>query len=123
MPWDGLRQRVTRSVCLTPEYLDGELDGDALAPPLSHALAGDVERGSVVDRCAHKGKTERDVDPVRKTRELDRDMSLVVIHRNLQVEVPALPPPEQRVGRDRAHRVDAQCHRGIDGRNHMLDLF
>ena len=54
------------------------------------AGAGDVERGTVIDRRAHVRQAERDVDRVAETRVLEHRQALIVIHRQHRVDAPQL---------------------------------
>src|SRR6266571_7321939 len=68
------------------------------ALPAGDALARDVERGPVVDAGAHEREPQRHVDALVEARQLDRDVALVVVHGDHEVELAARRPPEERVG-------------------------
>src|SRR6185436_17021273 len=93
--------------------LDGELHRLDQAAGVGLAGAGEVERGAVVDRGAHEGKAEGDVDAAAERGVLEYRQSLVVVHGKHRVGVLEPLRDEQRVGRDRSGGVDAG---GGDGR-------
>jgi len=62
---------------------------------------------TVIGRSAHERQAERDVDAVIEGERLDRDQRLVVIHTQGNVVAGARASMEQRVGGQRADRVDA----------------
>ena len=64
----------------------GRLDRDDEAGGRRDALAGDVERGAVVDAGADDRQAERDVDALVEAEVLDRDQALVVVLRDDDVE-------------------------------------
>jgi hypothetical protein len=61
-------------------------------------LAGDVQRGAVIRRCARKWKPERDVHGAAERRDLDRRHSDIVIRRDHRIELAAHGAHEDRVG-------------------------
>ena len=61
----------------------------------------------MIGRGAHERQAERDVDGVVEGKRLDRDQRLVVIHAQRRVVGRARPLVKQRIGRQRAPRVDA----------------
>ncbi len=63
--------------------------------------SGKVVGGAVINRGADDGQPQTDVDSVMKMDELDRNQSLVMIHRNHRLEFPFISPTEKRVGRKR----------------------
>ena len=71
------------------------------------ALAGDVEGGAVIDRGAVDRQAERDVHRGVEGDELDRDVALVVVLGDDQVEGAVVGAVEDGVGGDRALHVDA----------------
>ena len=76
--------------------------------------AGDVEGGAVIGRGAHERQPERDIDRVVEGQRLDRDQRLVVIHRERHVVARARGGVKQRIGRQRAARIDAVGAQALD---------
>src|SRR5689334_2340989 len=60
--------------------LDGELHRLDQTARIGFAGAGEVERGAVVDRGAHEGKPQRDVDAAAERGVLEDRQTLVVVH-------------------------------------------
>src|ERR1051325_1488658 len=71
------------------------------------ALAGNVERGAVIDGRSDKRKSQGDVDGFAKRKTLDRNPGLVMIARDHGVELAARGAQKNRVSRKRAAHVDA----------------
>ncbi len=90
--------------------------------------AGDVERGAVVGAGAHERQAERDVDAVLDAEVLHRDQAVVVGHRDDDVELARMArrvarAHEDRVGRERAARVDALGARRLHRRRDDAQLL
>jgi hypothetical protein len=79
------------------------------------ALARDVKGSAVVDRTAIDGQAEAHVDGAVKGHQLDRDVALVVILRDDQVEGSLVGAMEDGIGRNRAMGVDPLSLRGSNG--------
>ena len=63
------------------DQLDGHRDRCQHAALTGNATAGDVECRAMVDRCAHDGQSDADVDPFVEGQQLHRNVPLIVIHR------------------------------------------
>ena len=72
----------------------------------------------MIGRGAHEGQAERHVHRIVEGQRLDRDQRLVVIHAERDVVARARPLVEQRVGRQRAERIDALGLQLSDRRRH-----
>ena len=92
--------------------LDREIDRGEKRPRIGAggglAVGGQVERGAVVDRRAHNGKSQRHVDAVAEACVFEHRQSLVVIHRHDAVELPGLVGHEHRIGGKRTGDVETK---------------
>src|SRR6185437_5910476 len=79
------------------------------------ALARDGKGGAVVDRRANNRDAERDVYRAMEVDQLHRDVALVVIHRDDEVELAAYAADKDGVRRVGAGAVEALCARFVDG--------
>src|SRR4051794_21622116 len=80
---------------------------------IRHPLAGDVERGAVIDRRADDRQPEGDVDRAPECEQLYRNEPLVVVARDDDVEVAARGPRENGVPRPRAGDIDVALSRSL----------
>src|SRR4051812_22461398 len=76
----------------------GDADGLDEAGGLGAALPGDIEGRAMRDAGADDRQAERDVDRSVETDRLERDMALIVVHRDHGVELAGHGAHEQRVG-------------------------
>ena len=83
------------------------------------ARSGDVEGSAVIDRGAVDRQAERDVHGGVEGDELDRDVALVVILRDDQIEGAVIGAVEDRVGRNRPDDVDPLRARQRDRRRDL----
>ena len=86
-------------------------------------LAGDIEGGAVIDRRADDGYSQRDVDCPLEVDELHRDMSLVVVHRDDEVEFLAQAANKNRVRRVWPGAIEAKPPRLFDRRRNDLRIL
>ena len=77
----------------------------------------------MIDRGAHERQAERDVHPAPEARVLEHRQTLIVIHREHAVGGRQPLGDEQRIGRERAARVDPGAHRVADRRRDDLGLL
>src|SRR2546427_158033 len=117
-PWSGDmrgngRPRVAAPPSPRPTSLTGmrPWSGDmatprATWPAAGHAPAGDVEGGPVVGGHAGEGQAEGARPPFVPAEQLDRDVSLVVVHGHHEVDLAGRGPREQGVRGQRSVRVD-----------------
>ncbi|MNS97900.1 hypothetical protein D3C72_1322490 [compost metagenome] len=90
---------------------------------LGLASTGQVQRGAVVYRGADEGQPQRDVHAVAEGAVFQRRQPLVMVHRQHAVGIAQVARLEQRVGRERAARIDAGIL-GLRQRGHdHVDLF
>ena len=87
------------------------------------AKAGYIERGAVVDRGADDRQAKRGVHRLVKTKRLERDMPLVVVHADEQVGRTALGREERGVGRNRSLDIQAARARRLDCRENCFRLL
>src|ERR1700722_11176772 len=66
---------------------DGHAHGGLHVAAVGTVLAGDVECGAVIDGRADDGDADRYVDGLLEVDELHRDVSLVVVHRDDEIEL------------------------------------
>src|SRR5690606_37193033 len=85
----------------------GALGGQYQAVFPGDALAGDVERGAVIDRHAHDRQADRDVDAVVAVDRLERGMALIVIAGNHEFPFAAHGLRKQGVRGNRARGENA----------------
>ena len=90
-----------------PHISAASLTAAIMLPGIGHALAGDIERGAVIDRGADDRQPDRDVDRGAKRQQLHRDQTLIVIARDHAVEFAARGAHEHGVAGDRAADLDA----------------
>ena len=89
-------------------HADGHAHSGLHIARVGAVLAGNVECGAVVDRGAEDGDAERDIDGALEVDELHRDVALVVIHRDDEVEFTADAAEKDGVRRVRAGAVAAE---------------
>ena len=97
-------------------HVVGHRKGREQARGIGAAGPGDVERGTMVGRGAHKWKTDGHVDAAREVDGLDRDQRLVVIHAERRVVGRARGGMEHRVGGGGTTHIDAQGFEAVDRR-------
>src|SRR3990172_7535890 len=96
------RSGGTGCLAATLGELGGQQDRLYHAAWIRGAGARDVEGGAVIDRGADDGEADGDVDPPFEADQLQRDMSLIVVHGDHGIEFAALQAVEERIGRVRA---------------------
>src|SRR5581483_6971900 len=100
---------------------DGHANGGLHVGRAGDVLAGDIERGAVVDRGGQNGDAEGHVHSRFKVEELHGDVPLVVIHRDDEIVRAVRGAKEDGVGRDWTFAVDPACAAGFDrGKNEAL---
>ena len=82
-----------------------------------------IERSPVIDRGAHDGQTEGDVDPSVEGGVLEHGQALVVIHGQLCMRAGETMLCEQRIGRERSDEIHALALERFDDRRNDFDLF
>src|SRR5580698_3519030 len=85
--------------------------------------ARDIECSPVIDRGPDYGKTDGDVHSGLQSKNLHRPVSLIVIHRDDQVEVSPLGAKKQAVGRQRSLDIPSLFAAGFNSRQDFLFLF
>ena len=87
---------------------------------VSLAGPGNVERGAMVDRGADDRQTDRDIHSGVDTKHFDGTVTLVMIHRDDDIEIAPAGPEKQGVRRQRSFDVPAAFpagpHRRLDFR-------
>lgn len=113
---DGFERGISRGL----GQVAGEADGGQHGGWIGQAAAGDAEGGAVIGTGPGFGQPERDVDRRLEIQQFERNQSLVVIHGDHGIEVPAGRVAEHRVGNRRAgentgvKRVETPDGRGDD---------
>src|SRR5689334_11963416 len=101
-------ERCSCLLSLAASYqLAGIGNGRQHVAVVGDALAGNVESCAVVNRGAVNREIDGDVYSRIESDELDRDMALIVVLRDDQVEAAGIGTVEHGVCRDRAVGVDA----------------
>ncbi len=77
----------------------------------------------MIDRGADDGEADGDVDPPFEADQLQRDMSLIVVHGDHSIEFAALEAVEERIGRVGAACLEPLGLRGLNCRRDFIDLF
>ena len=101
----------------------GVADGLDHAGGVGDALAGDVERGAVVDRGAEEGEADVEGEAFGPVVHLDGDVPLVVVHGEHDVVASVDGLSEDGVGGDGSGGVDAGADGVGDGGSDGVDLF
>nr|GEU28139.1 2-octaprenyl-6-methoxyphenol hydroxylase, putative [Tanacetum cinerariifolium] len=106
-------------------HADGSADRRVHAAAVGQAepLAGQVERGAVVDRGADQGQAQGDVDAVAERGEFQHRQALVVVHGQHAVGVHQVLGLEQGVGRIRTGNIDAARARRVQRRRDGVDFL
>ena len=87
------------------------------------SLPGNIEGGSVTGTGAHDRESESDIHRSLKTDQLERNVSLIVIHRHDTVKLAGNRSLKQRIGRQRSDGIDAdRLHSGHRRCDHCLFL-
>src|SRR6516164_8501973 len=84
----------------------GDLGGFEQRAMIRPPLSRDVIRRPMSDAGADDRQTQRDVDSRQTGQQLERDVPLVMIHRDDAVELPTLRLHEQRITRQRTGNVN-----------------
>ncbi len=82
---------------------------------LARPVPRDIEGRAVIDRCAQDRQADADVDAAIKGEQLHRDVALVVVHGDDDVELAAGGAQKDGVGRLRIGDRPAARPRGFDG--------
>ena len=93
------------------------------AAGIGASTAGQIQRRAVIDRGAHDGQSQGNVDGLTEAGVLEHRQSLVVIHGQHGVVAFEMARHEQRVRRYRAVHIQALCARLRDGRIDDAQFF
>ena len=98
----------------TPNLSGFPLTDDEMLERIRNSPAGNVVGGTVGDARPHQRQTDTEVDGMFATQELQRDVSLVMVHGDHAVELALAGAHEQRVGRPGTGNVESL----LPGTNH-----
>src|SRR5262245_6999469 len=106
-----------------PRDVGAELDRLDLRLRRGAPLAGPAERGPVVGRGADDRQSDRRVDAALEAEHLDRDVALVVVLRDADVELALVSAREEGVAGPGAADVDPLGPRRLDRGRDLLDVL
>jgi hypothetical protein len=97
---------------------DGLIEGFQQAPLVGLPGSSNIEGRAVVHGGANHGKPDGHVHAGLNPKNLDRTMTLIVVHGDYQIEVATLSSKEQGISRKRTFNIDAaglkRLHGGLD---------